>query len=365
MLTVRQAALADKPAIFDFIRKAYADRDQFKIPERWQWQFQQNPFANGDELPIWIAINGNAVIGQSCAMLEPIKIGNEELTVGWSVDTFVLPEYRGQGIGTQLQRANQKRQQLFMSLSMSRENARVKKKLGALQLAPISLYHLRLNASPDNFKRYLSRTSKLIAKSGFSRLASSALNVISHIRWQRRSAAHRDRLAKLDIRQVERFDSVISSLWKHASSSYDMIVRRDARYLNWKFVDQPHMNHFRFVVFDRGEIRGLLVLRRCHEPEPNLGVIVDLFASPSDTPLIHQLTVFAVDFLQALGVDSIKVAASTKQYESVFSSLGFKLFRKLTPLCHFDSKIATSFSPRASAFFSYGDQDLNQYPLMN
>ena len=54
MTTIRQATLADKAAIFDFLRIAYARGSEFKFPDRWEWAFERNPFVEG--LPIWIAI---------------------------------------------------------------------------------------------------------------------------------------------------------------------------------------------------------------------------------------------------------------------------------------------------------------------
>ena len=57
MLQVRKATLADKPAIFTFIKKAYQNRWQYKIPEWWEWEYVRDPFLEKDELPIWIATN--------------------------------------------------------------------------------------------------------------------------------------------------------------------------------------------------------------------------------------------------------------------------------------------------------------------
>ena len=127
MVNVRRATIEDQNAIFEFIKMAYVGRWQYKIPERWQWEFIDNPFLFDDGLPIWIAVEEDgSVVGQTCALVEPIKIGEEVHKVGWSVDTFLLPEYRGQGIGFQLQKANDQANEIFMSLSMSKANRRIK-----------------------------------------------------------------------------------------------------------------------------------------------------------------------------------------------------------------------------------------------
>ena len=84
-------------------------------------------------LPLWIALDGGRVVGQTGAMVEPIKFGDVKDKVAWSVDTYVLPEYRGRGVGRQLQQANQSHHRLFMSLAMSQGNRRIKTRLGGME----------------------------------------------------------------------------------------------------------------------------------------------------------------------------------------------------------------------------------------
>ena len=54
MVSVRQATLDDKQKIFEFIRLAYPNRWKYKIPERWEWEFELNPFCPPGQLPIWM-----------------------------------------------------------------------------------------------------------------------------------------------------------------------------------------------------------------------------------------------------------------------------------------------------------------------
>ena len=124
MVEIRQATLADKQAIFEFLSKAYGELAQYKFPERWEWQFENNPFRKDDELPIWIAVDeeGN-VAGQIGAMIEPLKIGAEIYKLGWGVDAMLLPEYRGQKIGSKLYKADFEGNDIYIGLRMT-ETAR-------------------------------------------------------------------------------------------------------------------------------------------------------------------------------------------------------------------------------------------------
>ena len=43
MIHVRRATILDKPAIFEFLKLAYGEAGLCKFPERWEWQFENNP----------------------------------------------------------------------------------------------------------------------------------------------------------------------------------------------------------------------------------------------------------------------------------------------------------------------------------
>ena len=65
-ITMRKASRYDRPAIARFIEEAYGARAQYKATPRWTWQFIDNPFGrrHGDEVPIWVAVDGDRVVGQ-------------------------------------------------------------------------------------------------------------------------------------------------------------------------------------------------------------------------------------------------------------------------------------------------------------
>ena len=78
MIEIRQATLSDKERIFDFLANAYQEMSCYKYPERWEWEYQHNPFVKDQNLPIWIAVeNGEKIVGQICVMVEPLKIGTQ------------------------------------------------------------------------------------------------------------------------------------------------------------------------------------------------------------------------------------------------------------------------------------------------
>jgi GNAT superfamily N-acetyltransferase len=308
-------------------------------------------------------------------MIEPLQVGDQATKVGWSVDTYVLPEYRGCGLGRELQRLNQNSHGVFMSLSMSDANRRIKNTLGATALQPVSVFKLRLRTTPQDITRRIGRRHRTLGTAGrYSGLAYMASTMVRGTRawtWTRASASSRKLLHALEFVAVERFPDDMNGLWRSMAGQFGIAVERTARLLNWKFCDQPQAAYQRFAVRRNGRLCAYLILRRCCPPEPDYGLLVDLLAPPADSDLARALIVFAVEQFAERGVFTVKAAASLSAHAHAYRSLGFQEVRHLIPMCHVSPELRSTLteptlsaadSPR-SAFFTYGDHDLDQYPL--
>ena len=42
---------------------------------------------------------------------------------------------------------------------------------------------------------------------------------------------------------IRRFRPKFSELWERLAPKFDFAVRRDARYLNWKYIEAPHVRY--------------------------------------------------------------------------------------------------------------------------
>jgi GNAT superfamily N-acetyltransferase len=287
-VTVRQASYADKPAIFEFLEKAYPGRSQFKFPERWEWAFQDNPYLAGDVPPVWIAVTQDGqVVGQSAALVEPLVVSGVEHRIGWGVDFFVLPAFRGQGLGTQLQSANNRGNPVFMSLSMAGGAAKIKASLGLQPLPPVPMYTRILHHDPASVRQTLHtrlpfRLGALAGRLGLHHPAAALLT-----RLGRPAGGEQTSPGEIVISAELGFGPAFDQLWERLAPRFQALVRRDAAYLDWKFTQQPHTTHDIFLARRAGEPCGGLILRQARHPERNAGVLVDLFTDPEDTPAIQ------------------------------------------------------------------------------
>ncbi len=367
MIEVRRATLGDKQAIFEFLAKAYAGGAQCKYPERWEWQFERNPFRNNDELPIWIAIDEKGtVVGQFCTMIEPLKIGTEAHRVSWGVDAFLLPEYRGQKIGFKLYQAGSRASDIFILHRMSEASWRILTTLGGTPIDSVAVFSrvARFDA-PSVLAALRSRlhsrwTEKILPwvvhLLWLDRLVTALLNVGV---WIRDIGLSRHVSADITLRQIDEFDHTADRLWDSVSPQFHATVKRDSKYLNWKYVQQPHMNYQLFTASRSGKVCGYVILRRAGPPENKTGIIADLFASPGDSAAFRSLSAFAVRYFRNHRVKRVSAASSSKVYKDALLALGFRKREDWTPLFHGLTKtpaIESALAP-GSWFLGRSDSD--------
>jgi len=357
-LHIRQATLADKPALFDFLRLAYLDRWQSKFPERWEWEFEHNPFLRGNDLPIWVAVDGDRVVGQSCALVEPLVVHGKEYRVGWGVDFFVLPEYRGQGLGTRLQQANNAGNDIFMSLSMAASAAHIKSNIGLQPLPPVPVFTKIIHHEPESVLQTLAKRTKLpeilLRGAGLHHLGAGLLTARD---------ARRDRgriilpAGGVELIPVQQFGPEVDDLWARVSGKFSALVRRDSEYLNWKFARQPHAEHQRVIAQRNGQACGFVIFRQTRPPERNAGLILDMFADPKDD-IIRVLLAYATHQLRERKVMYVQAASSVREFQQVFVALGFKQTKTATPMIRAGVAI-----PQEGWLLGKGDHDWDQFPL--
>lgn len=361
-IQIRRATLEDRERIGRFLKKAYGERAQYKFPARWRWEYVDNPFWNEDRLPIWLAEMRGEIVGQTGEMIVPLKLGDSVRRAAWGVDLIVLPEHRKKGIGRLLIEALADYHDTFLALTMSPISRGVMASLGFTALNGVTEFGKTVRFDSEGaleaLEARLGEGSALVRVSrrlGLGGMIASALNSRARLRDMRglRELEHR-----FEIEGIERFGDEITQLWNRLASHFPAIVRRDAVYLNWKFVDQPHMAYEKFVLRQAGGVRGYVITRRGVPPEPSVGVIADVLAAPGDDDVVQALLVHAVNHLKRAGVQSIVAASSWPSYVPHFLRLGFDEVGEAIPMFRCREVHPTDW------FLSMGDHDWDQYPLL-
>jgi GNAT superfamily N-acetyltransferase len=369
----RRARIDDRPALEEFIRRAYPELAPFKVPDRWRWQFLENPFLPdvAGVVPVWIALDGSIIVGQIAVQATDVFVASRVHTAGWIVDVIVLPAYRGRGIGHSLHEAVAHDVPNLFTLTMAPATRRIAERAGAITLGPTRQFSRWVRLQPDDVRRYLVRRTRhrkrlaKIAKFACSSLASHHLIALLINPWLKlRDRASTPIPRSILIAEMKRFCPAIDDLWQRVAAAYPAICPRNSRFLNWRFVDCPQLRYCIFYAYRDGMLVGYSVLRRTAPQELRQGVIVDLFADRSDPTIFRDLIGHAVEYFGS-EVASVECATSLWEIGSLLSKFGFYQTRSLAPTVVVSDELLRNDirALRDDWFFSKCDHDWDQIRL--
>lgn len=230
----------------------------------WDWA-RRNP-AGGVEPPYWVVREGPTVIAASPLMPVRMIAAGTDVSGTWSSDPLVVAERQRQGLGSSLLRAWDRGTGVALGAGLSTATrARLdelrwpKSQPLSCLVKPISRRAFRIPTWPVAINRLVSAVTLPVVR------------IVS-----------RTRPLKEEIEVVRRFDARADRLWEKLSSRFTLAVKRDARYLNWKYVEPPHVRYTIAMLRRGDEVEGYVVYRHLREPQGRVTQIVDLLADPSD-----------------------------------------------------------------------------------
>ncbi|MEM2146369.1 MAG: GNAT family N-acetyltransferase [Candidatus Jordarchaeaceae archaeon] len=272
--------------------------------QRWHWEFAYNPFGS---IQVFADFGGK-IIGHMGLIFVPIKIGDHIFHGSQAVDLAVHPSFRGKGIflkiGRKLmQEAAEKG--IVISYGVPNEPAyRGHLKYGWFFVSQISAL-----IKPVTIKGLtafiLASFLGFIRKPTFESL-SHLLNSIKNALVERLKTGGKTQFANnYKVNVLTSFDEKIDMLWEKVSKQYPLIVVRNAKYLNWRYVKKPHSKYVILTITKGQEIEGYIVLSINTHLFLNLkrGCIVDLLAISKRS--IHCLLKSAFEFFAKEKVDSM------------------------------------------------------------
>jgi hypothetical protein len=373
---IRPASTSDTDAILKFIQSAYMNQGELlfkKILYRWPWQYRENPsiVSKNDELTILIATKGDEIVGQACMTPVKLKIGSQFHTASWGTDFIVSPVCRGEGIGKKLMQIEAEHSKFMIGIRATGVTRKIAEKIGYKTLDPVPFYRRIVRYDGFLFYQYMLKATKsrpvinrlvktLWNKFWLDKLTATAMNSILGAR----NLLERQRKKEIltDIEEVQNFDERIDRLWDITNDQYDVIVKRDKEFLNWRYSPRSALNYRKFIAARNGEIKGYIVLRKEEPGERNFGIIVDLYASRDDRQTIEDLLRHAIRFFDR-DVVAIECIFSIKEYQNALSKLGFIKMECTIPICYCQNSavIDQLLAMRDKWFLTKGDHDMDQY----
>lgn len=233
---------------------------------RWEWQHRRNPYNRTGQPGIWVAREGPTVVGQYPTLPVRVSLKGLEVEGAWGTDALVAPERERQGLGEALIRAWDRNNGAGLALGVSSESRELLDRLHwpasrtvPCVVKPLTRRAVRLPHLPTPINRLISAVMH-----PFVRIVA------------------RSRPLRAECEPIRRFDASFTALWERLAPAFDLAVRRDASYLNWRYIEPPHVRYFVVALKRQGEVHGYAVYRHRHEPLGRVTLLVDFLVSPGD-----------------------------------------------------------------------------------
>lgn len=214
-----------------------------------------------------------AVSGYACNPRRAI-VGGDERTlalVGETGDVMTHPDWRKRGFFSRLDRAamdDAKRRGWVLAFGLpNRKSAHIFLELGWEEIGSVRPWTFVLRAD--------SAARAVRAREGRLRGWLAGLDARKCARGRARLDASRQRFRRA---VLDRFPPEVEALSRAVEPGFGFMLRRDAEYLNWRFVRAPS-RLFRVIgVFDRADFAGYVVVQLPRRGEAS-GYLVDALAS--------------------------------------------------------------------------------------
>ncbi len=256
----------DRRAVEALYRRVFGHDAAESSRLRWEWQYRRNPNNPGHEPEIWIAREGPAIVGQYATMPVKLSLSGREIQGSWGMDVMVAPERQRQGLGELLFRTWDRNVGASLGLGLSDSSYRLFQKLRWPDVGPVPCFVKPLT------RRALRRPNWPV---GLNRLVSALTLPLIKI-------VARTRPLGAEVRVIQRFDDSFTQLWEELAPKFPLAVRRDAAYLNWKYVNAPHVRYSIAALRRDQRNVGYAVYRHFTEPRGRVTLLVDFLADPAD-----------------------------------------------------------------------------------
>ncbi|MEW5984946.1 MAG: GNAT family N-acetyltransferase [Acidobacteriota bacterium] len=307
MVDITRYVSGDARAINSLYRRVFGGDAAEANQLRWEWQYARNPNVPADGPLIWVAREGPTIVGQYATMPVKLAVAGREIDASWGMDVMIAPERQRQGLGEVLFRTWDQHTGASLGLGLSVSSYRLFQKLRWPNVGPVPCLVKPLT------RRALRRPDWPLV---INRLVSAVTLPVVLLVSRRKPL-------RADVATVERFDESFTELWERLAPSYTVAVRRDATYLNWKYVEPPHVRYSRVALRRGDRLEGYAVYRHVREPRGKVTLLVDFLVEPSDELGLKTLLRWIDREARAADSDKIRAFVMHEVFQKVFRRCGY------------------------------------------
>jgi hypothetical protein len=332
MADVEPYSPSDRRGLEQIYRRTYGNEAADRLRHLWDWA-RRNPSAV--DAPPYLVVREGPTLVAACP-LTPVRVAIAGPEVGgtWSAGPLVVAERQRQGLGTELLRAWDRSTGVAFGAGLT---AATRQRLDEMRwpspvtlpclVKPISRRALRRPTWPVSVNRLVSA------------VALPFVRVVSRLRPLRE-----------EVQMIRRFDSTVDRLWADVGHTFGLAVRRDARYLNWKFVEPPHVRYLAAALERNGTMAGYVVYRHLREPQGRVTHIVDFMAHPDDERALATLARWVDREARLEDSDKIRCYATQAAFRRVLRRNGFFVVKS-----DVEVTVKVNAVPVAREFYGSGD----------
>jgi len=232
-----------------FLESQYGHRAHCKHGVRREWYKKRSGYK------ILLALENGHILGQSCAYKDIAIIHGKETEIWWGVDVFVLPEARGKGVGKLMQQKFHRELPNFCSAWYSPVNGIVKRKCGSKELFSVSFCYYPISS-------HFSYIGSLILKKVLKRSISLKCS-IPFLYTFLNSRRNKD----ISFREVALDEQVFNFISDSSLSSSDFYVKRDSKYLTWRYIENPNLKFHVIELFKADKVEAIAIFTEVHSEE--------------------------------------------------------------------------------------------------
>jgi GNAT superfamily N-acetyltransferase len=272
--------------------------------EHLAWRYDENPHGSAVSL-VSRPPGGEGICGYACSPRLAVPGGDRSAArlVGQTGDVMTHPDWRKRGIFSGLDAACMEAVgdagwALAFGLP-NRRSAHIFQKLGWETIGKVRPYTFVLRADAA------SRKARLVD----GRLRSLLVPMAAAAGRLARRKLRKRAGSGYEVRPLDAFPLEVDELSGRIERDFDFMVRRDAAYLNWRFLRNPSGRHRAFGVYDRDEhFCGYVVIELPRDGSP-AGYLVDVLApdpaalaAALEGALVH-LAAAGASYVQATALD--------------------------------------------------------------
>ena len=300
-------SLEDRRQVDALYRRVFGNDSADASRLRWEWQYGSNPNNPGGLPVIWIAREGPTLVGQYATMPVRLWVHGREVDASWGMDVMVAPERQRQGIGEVLFRTWDRHVQASLGLGLSDSSHRLFRKLRWPEPGPVPCFVKPL-------------TRRALKRPGWPEPVNQ---LVSAVTLPIVKVVARSRPLRAEVAAVRRFVPGFTELWERLAPKFEFAVRRDAPYLNWKYVEAPHVRYSIATLQRSGSLAGYAVYRHLQEPRGRVTALVDFLVDPDDDAGMKTLLRWVDREAQAADSDKIRTFCLHERYRRVLKRSGY------------------------------------------